>query len=685
MLRKYLIALLLLPLAALWAQPSSIEKKSIRLPFSHRGVARAVAYTVTHPDVPPAFDGFRLAFVSDIHYVSKFKQKHIASLCRMLRYLQPDALLLGGDYQEGCQYVEELTDSLAAVAPPHGIAAVLGNNDYERCTDLIRSAFRSRGICLLEDSCFTIARSGDSLRIVGIRDPFHRPRPDRSPVQECDSSDFVILLTHTPDYAQDTDNSRADLALAGHTHGGQVAFFGYAPQTGSHYGQRFVRGLNYTDGGLPVITTNGIGTSRRNIRLGARSEVLIIELHSTHPLAVSDTGAAATASTGLPLVEITTPGGTPVASREEWQEQARLRITLPDGTTAYDSPQTAIRLRGHSTASKPKKPYALKLESKASLLGMAPHKRWVLLANFMDHSLMRNNLAFAIAREAKGLAWTPQGKWVDLSVNGQKQGCYWLGDQVRVEKGRVDIDEKEGYLLEIDSYFDEPCRFRTACKQLPVNIKAPDEPSAEALSYIEQWLNDIERILYVEKRDNLDTLYRHYIDINSFADWWLVHELTQNAEPNGPRSCYFYKDKDSLLKAGPVWDFDLAFIDVGLDRGGDLRPARLKRADAVLLTGDSLYNRRALWYDRLLSDPHFRSCVKQRWNEMKPRLHELAGEIDRWQAEIAQSAAADEQLWQGKDPARFDNTPNFQASVARLKQVYLYRLDRLDQIVNDFD
>lgn len=279
MLRRYLFLLCLVAVSAA-SVAQTIERRRLSLPFSHRGVARAVAYSVTHPDVPPSLDGLRIAFVSDIHYASKFKQKHLASLNRIVRFLKPDVLLLGGDYQEGCEYVAELFDSLAAVMPPRGMAAVLGNNDYERCTSLIREAMQRHGIALLEDSCFTLSAPDGAVRIVGVKDPFHRPVPDCSPVQSCDSADFVILLTHTPDYAQDTDNSRADLALAGHTHGGQVAFFGYAPVTGSRYGQRFVRGLNRTDSGLPVITTNGIGTSRRKIRLGARSEVLLIELHA---------------------------------------------------------------------------------------------------------------------------------------------------------------------------------------------------------------------------------------------------------------------------------------------------------------------------------------------------------------------------------------------------------------------
>ena len=279
MLRKLCI-LLLATLAGTAVFSQSIERKRTRLPFRHRGIARVVTYTVAHPDVPPSFDGFRMAFVSDTHYASKFRQRHIASLCRMLRHLRPDVLLLGGDYQEGCGYVEELFDSLAAVAPPRGIAAVLGNNDYERCTALIRHVLRTRGITLLEDSVLSLPAGEDTLRIVGIKDPFHRPAPDRSPVEQCDTSDFVVLLTHTPDYAQSADNSRADLALAGHTHGGQVTLFGYAPKPGSCYGRRFLRGLNYTEAGLPVITTNGIGTSRCKLRLFAPSEVVVVELRA---------------------------------------------------------------------------------------------------------------------------------------------------------------------------------------------------------------------------------------------------------------------------------------------------------------------------------------------------------------------------------------------------------------------
>lgn len=377
----------------------------------------------------------------------------------------------------------------------------------------------------------------------------------------------------------------------------------------------------------------------------------------------------------LPVLYITTPDGSAITSKEEWREGCRLRIVLPDGTTAYDSDKAALKGRGHSTFTKPKKPFAIKLDEKSGLLGMEKGKRWVLLANFMDHSLLRNKLAFSIARQTS-LAWTPDSRFVDVVVNGKPQGFYLLCEQIRVNENRVNIDEKEGYLLEADAYLDEKNHFYTPRRHLPVNMKEPGD--AQQLPYIQRYFQEIEDLLYGRGND-LTKLYEKYIDLESFVDWWLVHELTQNAEPNGPRSCYMYKDKDSLLKAGPVWDFDLAFIEVGLDKDGNIRPARLHLPEVPLLTVDSLYNRKALWYDRLLEDPVFRRQVQVRWQELEPRFRAIAGEIDRWAEEIEASALADERLWQGQDPARFDTHTTFHASVKNLKQTYLKRIDVLKQ------
>lgn len=130
-----------------------------------------------------------------------------------------------------------------------------------------------------------------------------------------------------------------------------------------------------------------------------------------------------------------------------------------------------------------KKPCAFKLSSRRQALGMAKHKRRVLLANCFDRSLIRNAVVFELGRETS-LEWTPRGEYVDLVLNGVLLGNYYLCEQIKVDKNRVNITEMSssdvdgesvtgGYLLEYDVNYDEVNKFKTAVKNYPVNIKEP--------------------------------------------------------------------------------------------------------------------------------------------------------------------------------------------------------------------
>lgn len=243
------------------------------------GVGRIRRYTISNSQVPVAFDGFCIAFASDFHLESKYKQRHLLNTVRALQDEYPDVLLLGGDYQEGCQYVEPLFSALGEVKPPFGTYAVLGNNDYERCTDEIRQSMKTNGIHLLEHTLDTLSRNGEHIILAGVANGFDLKRYPTSPTAQLREEDYVVMITHTPDYTEDADIAHTDLALAGHTHGGQVTLFGWiVPETGSKYGRRFLSGLNHNSQGIPVITSNGLGTSRKNIRTGARSDVVIVTL-----------------------------------------------------------------------------------------------------------------------------------------------------------------------------------------------------------------------------------------------------------------------------------------------------------------------------------------------------------------------------------------------------------------------
>lgn len=246
---------------------------------SSAGIKRVVEYNFTHRDVPEAFDGFRIAFISDLHYKSLLKEKGLNDLVDRLIAQKADVLLMGGDYQEGCEYVEPLFSALSRVKTPMGTYGVMGNNDYERCHDEIIRTMEHYGMRVLEHEVDTLRKDGQQIIIAGVRNPFDLGRNGVSPTLALSPKDFVILLVHTPDYIEDVSVENTDLALAGHTHGGQVRILGIAPALHSRYGDRFVTGLVCNTAKIPVIITNGIGTSQLPIRLGAPAEIVMITLH----------------------------------------------------------------------------------------------------------------------------------------------------------------------------------------------------------------------------------------------------------------------------------------------------------------------------------------------------------------------------------------------------------------------
>lgn len=182
------------------------------------------------------------------------------------------------------------------------------------------------------------------------------------------------------------------------------------------------------------------------------------------------------------------------------------------------------------------------------------------------------------------------------------------------------------------------------------------------------------------------------IDTLSFVDWWLIHELCMNAEPNGPRSCYVRITSSDTLKAGPVWDFDMAFNEVGVDDGGDLRPEKFKYAKVLppflknkqirWLTTDSLYCANALLLNGLIGDPHIRSLSRKRWNELRPRFKRLNTYITHCGKLLKTQAERDQTLWNSKEPARFDPSVTWDEAIKRLLTTYNKRISALDAAFN---
>lgn len=249
----------------------------------YKGIGRVKTYHFVSEDLPPAFDGFRIAFATDFHYESRFNRKRLPALVEAVRSVSPDVLLLGGDYRgrEGGD-VGELFRALEKVDAPFGTYAVMGNHERGENDSLVRVAMKETGVKLLEHVADTISRNGERIIVVGIRNPFDLSRNSVSPTLSLKPEDFVIMITHTPDYVEDVDISNTDLALAGHTHGGQVSLFNrWSPAKFSKYGNRFLTGMKHNSAGIPVIISNGIGTSRKDVRLFTPSEIVLVILEKS--------------------------------------------------------------------------------------------------------------------------------------------------------------------------------------------------------------------------------------------------------------------------------------------------------------------------------------------------------------------------------------------------------------------
>lgn len=246
--------------------------------LSPNGVGRVKRYTFAEECVPDEFDEYKIAFISDLHYPSLFTNKRLGKLVRRLQKESPELLLLGGDYVTDADSVDVLFKSLSTVRPYLGTYAVLGNHDM-RNESLIRESMNRYGFYLLDGVAeWRLYDDGGELSIAGVYDSFANDTLFARYMERVDHSGFVILLSHNPDFVE-YHSITADLAFAGHTHGGQVSLLGlYTPVKNTRYGRRFLRGRNRTTNGTTMITTNGVGTSRRKVRFCVPSEMVIVTL-----------------------------------------------------------------------------------------------------------------------------------------------------------------------------------------------------------------------------------------------------------------------------------------------------------------------------------------------------------------------------------------------------------------------
>ena len=357
---------------------------------------------------------------------------------------------------------------------------------------------------------------------------------------------------------------------------------------------------------------------------------------------------AANPSGTLPVLYITTENNTPITSKDDYLNASYYLDAK--GIAGYDNIGSAaapltmeIKGRGnYSWTGFNKKPYRLKLTDKQPLLGMVKSKHFNLLAHADDakdkKGYMRNAAGFELSKML-GIAWTPDARPLEVVMNGDYIGLYFLTEHIRVDKDRVNIVEQEdeetdaqkitgGWLVEIDNYDSDPhITIKEGGKTtMWVTYKSPEVLSSEQETYLTQQIQLMDNLIYGDK--NSDELWQ-YLDMDALARFYIVQEITDNYE-SFHGSCYLYKDMGDTekWKFGPVWDFGSAFN---------------RDKSQYLFQGDVWHNH---WIPEICKFPAFMQHVQTIWKDFYANRFNDIFTFTADQLSLLKTAAAvDAQRW----------------------------------------
>ena len=373
----------------------------------------------------------------------------------------------------------------------------------------------------------------------------------------------------------------------------------------------------------------------------------------------------------IPALFLETDSGTldQLHATKDYSESGTALFLDGKGHKYFEGNIEEIHCRGNSSfEDTDKKSYTIKLEQKTDLFGMGSAKKWILIANAFDNTLLRNTTAFAIAK-LLNLAYTPDAQYVDVYANGNFLGNYLLTEKIEVGKNRVSVRDLEeevktlndnmpldsmeffmepqgrlfstkgyripeepdnisgGYLLELDSsdrYGLEASGFLTSRMQ-PVVFASPKYASYEQVSYIANRYQDFEDAIFSEDGYSPYTgaAYSDYIDMDSFVRKYLLEEFVKNLDASFT-SQYLYKYDDSISDkffAGPCWDYDKSIAASGITESGiDLH-------DPVGLYAASQEKDSDIWYALYQHEDFRKEVAKVFFQDFEPQLRQWAKEI----------------------------------------------------------
>lgn len=423
-------------------------------------------------------------------------------------------------------------------------------------------------------------------------------------------------------------------------------------------------------------------------------------------------------SSDLPVLSLTTRSGSMsyIDEMKGNEEAGSIRLLNEFGNELCAEEAESISGRGNSTWGLLKKPYQFKLKEEADLFGFGKAKTWALLANGYDETNLRNQIALGLASEL-GMSYVPDGRPVDLYINREYYGCYYLCEEVQIGAGRVEIQDLEetanlvyrteemnaltlsqnedgsrkwaeieyededlsgGYLFEReleDRYAEEVSGFATKQGDYYA-LKSPKYASEAQVNYIGNLMQEFQDALQQEDGRHPVTgkHYSEYIDMTSFVQKYLVEEISKNYD-GGVTSSFFYKPEDAVsskIFAGPVWDYDVAFGNCNLDKIVS-NPIGVSRLD------DHIYDTDV--FLQLYEKEEFYARVVALYEEKAlPYLNDLLdGGIDRMVEETRAASEMNHIRWQELSN-RYQYYTDYDHDVRYLKYFIETRRDFLNEV-----
>lgn len=384
--------------------------------------------------------------------------------------------------------------------------------------------------------------------------------------------------------------------------------------------------------------------------------------------------------TNIPVLILKTEENSPINSKEDYIKTT-LQIESNDDSEVLPIIENAkIKGRGNSSWGLPKKPYTIKLDSKTKILGMKKAKKWVLIANYSDKSLLRNFIFYTLGKNTLNSSWAPTQKSVHLILNDEYRGVYLFGECVQINENRVDIDdisediENGGFIFEVNKRLDEEYYFITK-NNVYITLKDPDEGfNNDMKNKVHSIIQKSEDALFSDDFKNPNTGYRKYFDIDSIIDWYLINELAKNVDGANFSSIYFYYDpSDALIHMGPIWDFDISAGNINYDGCDDYH--------------DLYIRNNSIWINRMSKDPYFREKVEERWNEKKNEILETINTtIDEEATKLNTAADMNFNKWEilgqyvWPNPDGYQYRTEYSQEVAYFKNWLLNRYNYLNSV-----